>query len=283
MIVVTRLDGSEYAINPDLIERIVCQPGHHPAHGGRLDVHCRRVDGRGHRTDRPVPRLRPQARPGHARHDCSPASPALSVVPDGTPQPGCTGRAARPESNVMDPATIIGILLAFGSVVAHDHSGRLIVTLDPPAAADDPGLRRHPRRRLRRRHAQGRPSGVQGRRPGVQGQDGGPRADSIDQVVGLAEKARSEGLLALEAGSRRRRKDPFLRGALQNIADGTDGDELRIMLEDEIDSRRKADHTASKFFKSLGGYAPTDRHHRHRGVPDPRAGKPFRSRHARAR
>lgn len=79
---------------------------------------------------------------------------------------------------------------------------------------------------------------------------------SIDQVVALAEKARSEGLLALEQEAQAT-NDPFLRGALQNIADGTDGEDLRIMLEDEIASKVKSDHTSSKFFKGLGGYAPT--------------------------
>ncbi|MCW4385726.1 MotA/TolQ/ExbB proton channel family protein [Salinibacterium sp. SYSU T00001] len=78
----------------------------------------------------------------------------------------------------------------------------------------------------------------------------------IDQVVGLAEKARSEGLLSLEQEADKV-DDPFLKGALQNIADGTDGEELRVMLEDEIESRASVGRTASKFFGSLGGYAPT--------------------------
>ncbi|WP_342451679.1 motility protein A [Arthrobacter sp. H16F315] len=52
-------------------------------------------------------------------------------------------------------------------------------------------------------------------------------------------------------------KDPFLKIALQNIADGTDGEDLREMLDDGISSKMKSDNTASKFFKMLGGYAPT--------------------------
>lgn len=83
-----------------------------------------------------------------------------------------------------------------------------------------------------------------------------PPQSVIDDVVALAEKARSEGLLSLEAEGERL-GDPFLAGALQNIADGTDGDELRILLEDEMESRLAADRMASKFFMSLGGYAPT--------------------------
>ena len=81
-----------------------------------------------------------------------------------------------------------------------------------------------------------------------------PPQSVIDEIVALAEKARSEGLLSLEA---EKSTDQFMKGALQNIADGTDGEELRILLEDEMESRLAADRTASKFFNSLGGYAPT--------------------------
>ena len=79
---------------------------------------------------------------------------------------------------------------------------------------------------------------------------------SIDELVRLAEKARSDGLLSLEEEANNA-KDPFLARSLQNIADGTDADELRFLMEDEIDTRMRADHVASKFFAALGGYAPT--------------------------
>lgn len=80
--------------------------------------------------------------------------------------------------------------------------------------------------------------------------------DTIDQVVALAEKARREGLLSLEREAEEV-DDPFLKNALQNIADGTDGDELRIMLEDEIATRTSSDRIAGRFFTTLGGFAPT--------------------------
>uniref|UniRef100_UPI0028113F40 motility protein A n=1 Tax=Microbacterium sp. TaxID=51671 RepID=UPI0028113F40 len=51
--------------------------------------------------------------------------------------------------------------------------------------------------------------------------------------------------------------DPFVRQALQSIADGTDAEELRIVLEDEIASTAARNRTASRFFATLGGYAPT--------------------------
>ncbi|GAB3543492.1 flagellar motor protein [Arthrobacter tecti] len=83
-----------------------------------------------------------------------------------------------------------------------------------------------------------------------------PPQQVIDSVVGFAEKARSEGLLALEQEATNV-KDPFLRNALQNVADGTDSEELRTLLEDEIHTKQQSDRTASKFFMSMGGYAPT--------------------------
>ena len=75
-------------------------------------------------------------------------------------------------------------------------------------------------------------------------------------MVALAEKARGAGLLALEQDAEDV-TDPFLRDALQNIADGTDADELRILLEDEISTAAKSRRTAAKFYNTMGGYAPT--------------------------
>jgi chemotaxis protein MotA len=83
-----------------------------------------------------------------------------------------------------------------------------------------------------------------------------PPGEIIDTVVMLAETARTKGLLALEQEADGT-DDPFLRGALQNIADGMDPAELREMLEDEIATKSATDRVAAKFFTSLGGYAPT--------------------------
>ncbi len=83
-----------------------------------------------------------------------------------------------------------------------------------------------------------------------------PPQTVIDDVVGLAETARANGLLALEQEADKH-DDPFMKKALQNIADGTDGDELRILLEDEIESNAAPMRSASAFFMGLGGFAPT--------------------------
>ena len=83
-----------------------------------------------------------------------------------------------------------------------------------------------------------------------------PPTDQIRILVSLAEKARKEGLLALEAQVKAI-EDPFLRRGLQMGIDGTDPEELRAVLESEIAAKRSEDKVAAKFMNAMGGYAPT--------------------------
>jgi chemotaxis protein MotA len=83
-----------------------------------------------------------------------------------------------------------------------------------------------------------------------------PATDQIQTLVSLAEKARKEGLLALEAQVKQI-DDPFLRRGLQMGIDGTDPEELRAVLEAEISAKKAEDKVAAKFFNAMGGYAPT--------------------------
>lgn len=155
----------------------------------------------------------------------------------------------------MDPATIIGLLLAFGSLVAMVLlEGASIPALLLPApmilvfgATLAVGLAGNTLKDVLQAF-KSLPAMFIGKTPKPQ--------DDIDQLVKLAEKARSEGLLSLEQEAAAV-KDLFLSRALQNIADGTDAEDLRMLMEDEIDSKARADHASSKFFASLGGYAPT--------------------------
>ena len=109
-----------------------------------------------------------------------------------------------------------------------------------------------------------------------------PIADRIATLVSLAEKARKEGLLALEAQVKDI-DDPFLKRGLQMGIDGTDPEELRTVLEGEISAKKAEDKVAAKFFTAMGGYAPTI------GIigtvvgPDPRAGEPRPTRRPSAR
>ena len=83
-----------------------------------------------------------------------------------------------------------------------------------------------------------------------------PATDRIQTLVSLAEKARKEGLLALEAQVKGI-EDPFLKRGLQMGIDGTDPEELRAVLESEIAAKKAEDKVAAKFFNAMGGYAPT--------------------------
>lgn len=155
----------------------------------------------------------------------------------------------------MDPATIIGLLLAFGSVIAMvtlEDANIMALLLPAPmvlvfGATLAVGLAGNTLKDTIQAFKD-LPRIFTGKSPKPQ--------DSIDQLVGFAEKARSEGLLALEDEASKE-ADPFLARALQNIADGTDAEELRTLMEDEIDTKMRSDHVSSKFFASLGGYAPT--------------------------
>ena len=83
-----------------------------------------------------------------------------------------------------------------------------------------------------------------------------PATEQIQTLVTLAERARKEGLLVLEAQVRAI-EDPFLKRGLQMGIDGTDPEELRAVLESEISAKKAEDKVAAKFMNAMGGYAPT--------------------------
>lgn len=79
---------------------------------------------------------------------------------------------------------------------------------------------------------------------------------AVDTIVDLADRARREGLLALEDAARDI-DDQFLRSGLQAAIDGTDPEDLRTILDDRIATKRTADRVHAKYFADMGGYAPT--------------------------
>ncbi len=83
-----------------------------------------------------------------------------------------------------------------------------------------------------------------------------PSADLVPTVVSLAERARREGLLALEDAVKDV-EDPFLTRGINLAIDGTDPDEVREIMESEVYTKRAADKQAAKFFADAGAYAPT--------------------------
>lgn len=88
------------------------------------------------------------------------------------------------------------------------------------------------------------------------GGDGDSSADVVPAVVSLAERARREGLLALE-DMVKEMDDEFLVKGVTLAIDGNDPDDVRDILECEVAAKRKADKQSAKFFADAGAYAPT--------------------------
>ncbi|MCW2579597.1 MAG: flagellar motor protein MotA [Blastococcus sp.] len=78
----------------------------------------------------------------------------------------------------------------------------------------------------------------------------------IAELVELATLARREGMLPLENRAQTV-TDPFLRHGLQMAIDATPREQLRRVLEVEIESQRSDDRVAARFFAKMGAYAPT--------------------------
>ncbi|MFN8074661.1 MAG: MotA/TolQ/ExbB proton channel family protein [Kineosporiaceae bacterium] len=78
----------------------------------------------------------------------------------------------------------------------------------------------------------------------------------VEPLVKMAERARREGLLALEQ-EMESIEDPFMKKGLQMAVDGTDPDDLHEILTAEIKARKQSAANGAKFWADAGGYAPT--------------------------
>ncbi len=78
----------------------------------------------------------------------------------------------------------------------------------------------------------------------------------VEPLVKLAERARREGLLALES-EMEKIDDPFMRKGLQMAVDGTDPDDLYEILSAEVRAKKASAKVAAGFWTDAGGYAPT--------------------------
>ena len=78
----------------------------------------------------------------------------------------------------------------------------------------------------------------------------------VQQLVGFAEQARREGLLALD-GQTSEIEDDFTRKGLQLVVDGSDPELVREVLEAEIDGMMARHHEGVAPFEKAGGFAPT--------------------------
>jgi len=78
----------------------------------------------------------------------------------------------------------------------------------------------------------------------------------LDLLVSLADKARREGLLALDA-TLSGIDDTFTRNALQLVVDGADPEMVHAIMESEVDSMGARHDSGAKPFEKAGGFAPT--------------------------
>src|SRR5215208_1099982 len=78
----------------------------------------------------------------------------------------------------------------------------------------------------------------------------------VTQLVGFAEQARRDGLLALDE-QLATVEDPYTKKGLQLVVDGTDPELVADVLEAENDAMRKRHAAAAQPFEKAGGYAPT--------------------------
>jgi chemotaxis protein MotA len=79
---------------------------------------------------------------------------------------------------------------------------------------------------------------------------------TILQLVRYAQKARREGIVSLDA-ELPQIEDSFLRKSLTLAVDGTEPQELRKMMELELDNQAEYEEQAPQVFESAGGFAPT--------------------------
>jgi chemotaxis protein MotA len=78
----------------------------------------------------------------------------------------------------------------------------------------------------------------------------------VGEIVGFAEKARRDGLLALDEAVKEI-DDPFTQKGVQLVVDGTDPDLVAAVLDAENEAMRKRHAAGRAPFMQAGGYAPT--------------------------
>ena len=156
----------------------------------------------------------------------------------------------------MIPATVVGMALALGSLIAMmllEGSSPLAVILLPPlvlvfGATFGAAVAGSTMADLRKLGSWFRMA--------FGPDEASTTVSLIAQLVELATLARKEGMLPLENRARSV-EDPFLRRGLQLAIDAVPIDQLRHVLEREIDATRADDLVAARFFAKMGGYAPT--------------------------
>lgn len=79
---------------------------------------------------------------------------------------------------------------------------------------------------------------------------------TIEKLVELSNIARREGLLALEAPVNEL-DDPFMKQGLELVVDGAEAEQIRDLMESEVDAMEARHHRMSGLFKTAGATSPT--------------------------
>jgi len=79
---------------------------------------------------------------------------------------------------------------------------------------------------------------------------------TIDNLANMADKARREGLLALEDEAKKI-PDEFLKKGVMMVVDGVDPAQVRAIMEIEIHHMQERHAQGINFFSAVGGYGPT--------------------------
>ena len=78
----------------------------------------------------------------------------------------------------------------------------------------------------------------------------------IRDLVRYAQRARREGIVSLDAELSKIR-DPFLKKSLMLAVDGTEPQELRGIMELDLDAQAEHEEEIPQVFESAGGFSPT--------------------------
>ncbi|HEV3331777.1 MAG TPA: flagellar motor protein [Bryobacteraceae bacterium] len=79
---------------------------------------------------------------------------------------------------------------------------------------------------------------------------------TIETLISFATQARKNGIVSLEAEAAKI-TEPYMRKALNLAVDGTDLNELRKMMEIDMELSEQASEAESKVWEAAGGYSPT--------------------------
>ena len=86
-----------------------------------------------------------------------------------------------------------------------------------------------------------------------------PKSDPfamVQELVRFAKRARREGIVSLDA-ELNQIQEPFLKKSLMLAVDGTEPQELRSMMELELDNQAEYEERIPQVLESAGGFSPT--------------------------